>query len=160
MEKTHTEEVTYSGCNSLQVQAVPGLFTVQFCIHKYNIQQWLRTKQLHIMIYANFLLPEPTCHITLAHPLSGMHRWGFGGHYNFNIMETDGCYFISDKKPRIDKLRWEGHTEKNGRKITVTCLALAPTWKKQETILCGKLILSLIWKTGNSRTYYCGECRW
>jgi len=41
-------------------------------------------------------------------------------------MYRDGCYFITDKKPRRDRLRWEGHTEKNGRTITETCLALAP----------------------------------
>ena len=29
-------------------------------------------------------------------------------------MERDGCYFITDKKPRRDRLRWEGHTEKVG----------------------------------------------
>jgi len=70
-----------------------------------------------------------------------MHPRGFGGQYNFIIMERDGCYLISDKKPRRDRLRWEGHTEKVG------------------TVVCGKLILSLLWKTEKSRTYYCGECR-
>jgi hypothetical protein len=75
-------------------------------------------------------------------------------------MERDGCYFISDKKPRIDRLRWKCHTEKNGRTITETCLALVPAWKKWETMLCGKLILSLLQKTENSRTYYRGEWRW
>lgn len=27
-------------------------------------------------------------------------------------MEGDRCYYISDKKPRRDTLRWESHTEK------------------------------------------------
>jgi len=38
-KRKHIEEVTYIGYSILQVQAVHGLFTVQFCIHKYNIQQ-------------------------------------------------------------------------------------------------------------------------
>jgi hypothetical protein len=66
--KNKTVDIT-----AFQVQAVHvlGLFTVQFCIHKYNIQHQLKKKQPHITIHANFLLPGPICQTTLAHPVSG-----------------------------------------------------------------------------------------
>jgi hypothetical protein len=156
-KKKHAEEVTYSGYNSLQVQAVPGLFPVQFCIHKYNIQQWLRTKQLHIMIHANFLLSEPTCQTALAHPLSGYIPEDL--EHSITITSWKEMGVTSSVTRNLGQAKMGRPYWKNGRTITVTCLALAPTWKKWETMLCGKLILSLLWKTEN-RTYYCGECRW
>jgi len=60
-------------------------------------------------------------------------------------MERDRCYYISDKKPRRDRVRWEGHTEKVEEQL-LKRTALAPAWKKWETMLCRKLILSLLWR--------------
>jgi len=64
------------------------------------------------MIHANFLLPEPTCQTTLAHPLLGCIPEDLEDSITSTLWKEMGVNFISDKKPRIDCLRWAGHTEK------------------------------------------------